>query len=166
MGSRLEYRLSDEAITEGTASVEEISEAGSVSNLLVEKGSTRVLFLEGEELIGANQDRILNTSVLVAAGSKTRIPVSCVEAGRWGSRSRKFGCGGTHSPSKLRRILKGSVTAALRAGRGHTSDQAGLWEEVARLQGTLGVFSGTAAMADTFSAHQKRLDEFRAKVMG
>jgi hypothetical protein len=52
--SRLEYRLSDEAMAEGTVSVEEISEAGSVPNLLVEnKGNTRVLFLEGEELIGA-----------------------------------------------------------------------------------------------------------------
>jgi len=126
-GGRLEYRLSDEAMAEGTVSVEEISEAGSVPNLLVEnKGSTRVLFLEGEELIGAKQNRILNTTVLVAAGSKTRIPVSCVERGRWGYRSPKFGSGGTHSPSRLRRILKGSVTAALSAGRGHTSDQTGI----------------------------------------
>ena len=58
---------------------------GSVPDLLVEnRGDVRVLFLEGEELIGAKQNRILNTSVLVAAHTKVKIPVSCVERGRWG----------------------------------------------------------------------------------
>src|SRR5947209_13360296 len=46
-----DYLLSDEAIAAGTVTVEEVGEAGSVSNLLVEnKGDGRVLFLEGEEL--------------------------------------------------------------------------------------------------------------------
>jgi transposase len=44
--------------------VQEVSEGGSVPDLLVENsGDTRVLFLEGEELVGAKQNRILNTSV-------------------------------------------------------------------------------------------------------
>jgi len=55
---------------------------GSVPDLLVDnRGDVRVLFLEGEELIGAKQNRILNTSVLVPAHSKIKIPVSCVEPG-------------------------------------------------------------------------------------
>jgi hypothetical protein len=81
----VEYRLSEEALADESIAVEEVDESGSVPDLLVEnKGDIRVLFLEGEELIGAKQNRILNTSVLVAAHSKTKIPVSCVEAGRWG----------------------------------------------------------------------------------
>jgi len=96
----VEYTLSDEGIGSGTVSVEEISEAGSVPDLLVEnKGEVRVLFLEGEELVGAKQNRVLNTSVLIAAYSKMRIPVSCVEQGRWGYRSRKFDSSGSHSSS-------------------------------------------------------------------
>ena len=52
--------------------VEEVSEGGSVPNLLVTNaGDARVLFLEGEELRGTKQNRVLNTSVLVAAHSKT-----------------------------------------------------------------------------------------------
>jgi hypothetical protein len=99
----VEYTLSDEGIGSGAVSVEEVSEDGSVSDLLVEhKGDVRVLFLEGEELVGAKQNRVLNTSVLISAHSKTKIPVSCVERGRWGYKSRKFGCSGSHSSSKLR----------------------------------------------------------------
>ena len=102
----VEYVLSDEAIREGSVTVEEISESGSVPELLVEnEGDVRVLFLEGEELIGAKQNRILNTTVLIGAHTKTKIPVSCVEAGRWGYQSRKFGSGGTCSPSRLRLVM-------------------------------------------------------------
>lgn len=80
----VEYLLSDEGIGSGSVTVEEVSEAGSVPDLLVEnKGDVRVLFLEGEQLIGAKQNRVLNTSVLIAAHSKIKIPVSCVEQGRW-----------------------------------------------------------------------------------
>jgi hypothetical protein len=161
----VDYALSDEAIGEGTVTVEEVSESGSVPDLSVEnKGGLRVLFLEGEELVGAKQNRVLNTSVMIAAHTKNNIPVSCVEAGRWAYKSRHFGSAGTHSPSMLRRVLKASVSKSVKAKRGHRSDQGGVWEEVARQQKALGAFSGTSAMADTFDAHRKRLDEFREKL--
>ena len=92
----VDYLLSDEAIRAGSVTVEEVSEGGSVPNLLVNnQGDSRVLFLEGEELRGAKQNRVLNTSVLVAAHSKTPIPVSCVEQGRWRYRTRHFDLGRT-----------------------------------------------------------------------
>jgi hypothetical protein len=161
----VEYLLSDEGIGSGCVTVEEVSEAGSVPDLLVEnKGDVRVLFIEGEELVGAKQNRILNTSVLIAAKSKTKIPVSCVEAGRWRFRSRQFGSSGSHSPSKLRHLLKMSVSHSLAAKRGHSSDQGKVWEEVARQQKSLGAFSGTSAMADTFETHKERVSQFREKL--
>lgn len=164
-GGGVDYALSDDAINEGTVSVEEVSESGSVPDLSVEnKGDIRVLFLEGEELIGAKQNRILNTSVLIAAHSKTKIPVSCVEAGRWGYRGRSFGSSGSHSPSKLRYALKSSVSRSVRAKRGHRSDQGEVWEEVARQQAALGASSGTSAMSDTFEAHRKRVSEYQEKL--
>ena len=82
--SPVEYLLSDEGLGTGTVMVQEVSEGGSVPDLLVEnKGEIRILFIEGEELIGAKQNRILNMSILVAAKTKIKIPVSCVEARRW-----------------------------------------------------------------------------------
>ncbi|KKL23508.1 hypothetical protein LCGC14_2424690 [marine sediment metagenome] len=79
-GAGVPYSLSDEAIASDTVTVTEVSEGGSVPDLLVEnRGNERVLFLEGEELVGAKQNRVLNLSLLVAAHSKTTLPVSCVE---------------------------------------------------------------------------------------
>ncbi len=114
--------------------------------------------------VGAKQNRILNTSVLIAAKSKTKIPVSCVEAGRWGYKSRHFGSSGSCSPSRLRYFVKSSVSGSLKAGRGHRSDQGKVWEEVARQQESLGTPSGTSAMSDTFDAYQDRVAEFRDKL--
>ena len=84
---QVDYLLADEAMASGTVSVQEVSEGGSVPDLLVENtGDARVLFLEGEELVGAKQNRVLNTSVLLPARSKVKVPVSCVEHGRWDGR--------------------------------------------------------------------------------
>ena len=161
----VEYRLSDEALGDETLLVEEVDQSGSVPELLVEnKGDTRVLFLEGEELIGAKQNRILNTSVLIGAGSKLKIPVSCVERGRWGYKSRYFGSSGSHSPSKLRRALKRSVSQSVKQQRGHNSDQGEIWKEVASLHSSHNVTSATAAMSDAFESYQDQIDSYREKL--
>ncbi len=160
--SGIDYLLSSEAISSGLLTVKEVSESGSVPELLVEnKSASRILFLEGEELRGAKQNRVLNTSVLIAARSSTKIPVSCVEQGRWRFRSAHFESSGTHSSSKLRHYLKASVSRSLREGQGHRSDQGAVWNEVGRQMASLGSHSSTAAMADTYDAHQDRLREYR-----
>src|SRR5208283_2569300 len=97
----------------------------------------------------------------VAARSKIKIPVSCVEQGRWRYRSKHFGSSGSHSPSKLRHFLKMSVSKAVMEKRGHRSDQGKVWEEVARQQKALGASSGTHAMSDTFDAYKERVAEFQ-----
>lgn len=161
LNGQLEYLLSDEAIQAGSVTVQEVSEGGSVPDLLVENtGDIRVLFLEGEELVGAKQNRILNTSVLLPAKSKIEIPVSCVEQGRWAYKSKHFGSGGRHSSSKLRHTLKSSVSESLNRGKGHRSDQGKVWEEVGKQQSSLGVSSETVAMADSFEAHQQQIDHY------
>jgi hypothetical protein len=161
----INYLLSDEAIGGGGVTVEEVSEGGSVPNLLVaNQTDSLVLFLEGEELRGAKQNRVLNTSVLVAAHSKLAVPVSCVEAGRWHYRSRCFGSAGTHSSSRMRHILKKSVAASLDSGRGHGSDQGEVWQEVGRQMSSLGSSSPTMAMSDTYDTYRERLTEFSERL--
>ena len=162
---RIEYLLSGDALESGTLTVEELGESGSVPELVVtNKGDSRVLFLEGEELRGAKQNRVLNTSVLVPAHSSLKIPVSCVEQGRWAYRSRRFRSEGTHSSSKLRRILKESVTQALASGGGHRSDQGRVWNEVSRLMRSTGSSSDTMAMADAYASSEPRMGDFRVNI--
>lgn len=164
-GSELEYHLSDSALAEGLVVVEEINEGGSVPELLVENnGDVRVLFLEGEELIGAKQNRILNTSVMVAAHTKMKIPVSCVEQGRWGYNTPQFQLSGSHSPHKLRRSLKSSVSRSIKEKRGHSSDQGEVWKEVANLNAAHNVESGTSAMSDTFDSHQDKIADYQKEI--
>jgi hypothetical protein len=159
-----DYLLADDAIAAGSVTVEEVSESGSVPTLLVDnRADFPVLFLEGEELRGAKQNRVLNTSLLVAPQSKTIIPVSCVEQGRWRHLSRHF-VTGSHSSSKIRHILKKTVSRSAREGHGHASEQGEVWKEVSRQMSSLGSRSPTAAMADTYESFQGRLTEFRDKL--
>ncbi|MBN3035972.1 MAG: hypothetical protein JW861_10335 [Bacteroidales bacterium] len=83
----LDYITLKEAIKAGELLVTEVSEGGSVPNLkVVNKGGKPVLLVEGEELTGARQNRIVNTSMMVGGYSEVVIPVSCTERGRWGYR--------------------------------------------------------------------------------
>ena len=85
------YLTLGEAIKTKTVHIEEISEQGSVPEILFENSDdVPVLLLDGQELIGAKQHRILNLTILVPARSTLAIPVSCVEGGRWHWSRRDF----------------------------------------------------------------------------
>ena len=80
---RARYVTLDAALDRGL-SITETSEAGDVPELAVSNPlADDVLIYDGAEIVGAKQNRILNVTVLVAAASAIRIPVSCTEEGRW-----------------------------------------------------------------------------------
>jgi hypothetical protein len=149
-----QYITLDEALPRGFR-VREVSEAGVVPELLVENPLPHdVLLYDGEELVGAKQNRILNVSVLVAAGSKLPIPVSCVEEGRWHAQSTAFGAASHAAHPRLRRRKAEALQAELLA-RGVA--QADVWDEVALTADRLAVASPTRANADAFRAHRPSL---------
>jgi pSer/pThr/pTyr-binding forkhead associated (FHA) protein len=150
---RVDHLLSDEAVEGKLLTVTEVSQAGSVPELSVDNRADRpVLLLEGEELRGAKQNRMANTSILVPPQSKITIPVSCVERGRWRQDSADFHPGKTMCPYQLRQKLKWSVYQSLQKGLGHRSDQHSVWEDVESTQHSLGVTSPTLSMSDTWFA--------------
>jgi hypothetical protein len=158
----LDYVLSDEALESGSAAVSEVSESGSVPELEVLNDLDRaVLFLEGEELQGAKQNRILNTSVLVGAHGKTRIPVTCVEQGRWSYRSALLRHAGHHASSSLRHLLKKTVTESTLRAASHHSDQRAVWGKVREEGLRHGTQSPTGAMAANYVAYAERLGSYR-----
>ena len=176
----LDYQVAVAALESGQVSVEEVDNEGTVPHLLVTNtGDTKVFFMEGEELTGGKQNRVMNTSVLAGSKSSVRIPVSCVEAGRWGyggfNRAAAAADGGTKELAKLgsdlncfsgelRQALRDSVMGSLRRKRGHSSSQEVIWDEIEKEQKELRVRSSTHAMKDTYEGCRARLDEFKANL--
>ncbi|HOL32563.1 MAG TPA: hypothetical protein PK052_11345 [Anaerohalosphaeraceae bacterium] len=148
--SQLDYILGAEAIAAGTLTVQEISESGAVNTLTVEnKGDRRVLLLDGEELIGAKQNRILNTTLLIEAHTTQKIPVSCVEQGRWRHISHAFAVG-VYSPPEMRSKKSRAVSSSyIRCGQAD-SNQVEVWREVDKLCCDLRANAPTRAMKDVF----------------
>jgi len=156
-----EYTTLKEAIERGVFVVTEVSAGGSVPELMVEnKGDVAVLLLDGEELAGAKQNRILNTSVLIGPKSTTKIPVSCTEHGRWSYVSDVFFESGHHMSPALRELNMRGVNASLRTDRMFRSDQRAVWNEVARQSAAAGVSSETGAMRDVYEAKKRALEDY------
>jgi len=83
------YVLLGRAIEQGEATVKEVDEEGDVPNLgVTNNGQRPILIPEGEILVGAKQNRVVNVTVLVAAHSKFTVPVSCVSSKGAGDTSR------------------------------------------------------------------------------
>src|SRR4051794_9522584 len=78
---RFAYQPLAEAIALG-ALVTELDGGASVGDLAVANPTNLpVLLFEGEEVLGAKQNRTFDASVLVDARSHLQVPVSCVEQG-------------------------------------------------------------------------------------
>ena len=126
-----DYLTLDEGLERDACRVTEISESGSVPELAFENPSDhRILLLDGEELIGARQNRVLNITILVGAGQKIVIPVSCVEQGRWSWRSRDFASARRTMYARGRREKMAQVSASMRASGSRRSQQSAVWDSV------------------------------------
>ena len=63
-------------------------EQSTVNTLIVEnKSVTPLILIDGEEVVGGDQNRLVNSTILVAPKSEMKIPVSCTERGRWAYKS-------------------------------------------------------------------------------
>ncbi|MDQ3817020.1 MAG: hypothetical protein M3362_04935 [Acidobacteriota bacterium] len=154
------YLELDEALKQGAVKITEVSEGGSVPLLEVSNLSDRdVIILDGEELLGAKQNRIVNTTIIVPAKAKVTIPVSCVEQSRWRYTSREFSSSRSLLYPSLRSRKSGSVTESLRRGHGHTSDQSEIWGDIRAKFERMESESETSAMSDMFESSVERHDE-------
>jgi hypothetical protein len=151
------YRLLEgDALT--AVQVTETSPSGNVPELSVKNDlDVRVFLMDGQELVGAKQNRILNTDVLVSAKSSITIPVSCVEAGRWHHNSATFSPGKSASHA-IRAAKSERVKLSLRASGHHDADQRAVWDEVQGSMTRSGSSSPTRALHDAYQQRQKEMD--------
>jgi hypothetical protein len=156
-----EYLTLRQAFEQGVLTVQETSETGSIPELYVNnKGALHVLLLDGEEIRGAKQNRVLNTSILVAPNTQTVIPVSCSEQGRWQYTSKVFEDSGVLLARSIRTSKQASVTRNVRQSRRFASDQFEVWDQVAGLHQDLGTSSDTGAMRDAYELKKSDLEQY------
>jgi len=119
-------------------------------------GDKPVLIVEGEHFLGGKQNRAINVTVLVPAQQDLKIPVSCLEQGRWGRR-RSVRRDVAYSPTSVRAAKEAGVNASMRRSGSREGNQGAVWHEVNQMLNRADVQSATGAAADMKrSAHHRR----------
>jgi len=158
------------AIREGLGKVTEISESGSVPKLAIDNlGISPILILDGEELIGARQNRIANITILAPAKTAIPIPVSCVERGRWhyhsqSAAAREF----TDSPQVMNHEARArkmkDVSHSLFNFGARVADQGAVWNMMNAVQMKMGFISSTEAMSDLYEHRRESIDDYMTEI--
>ncbi|MCU0259102.1 MAG: hypothetical protein MUF56_08785 [Solirubrobacteraceae bacterium] len=156
----LDYRAFSDAVEHG-AFVKELEHGASVNRLLVGNPTGRALLLyEGEQVLGAQQDRTLDASVLVAAGAQLEVPVSCVEAGRWDDRRRDehFRPAPHADDPSLRRAKREAADRNAARGLRERPEQSEVWQAVGARLDHFAVASPSAKFGDLFEQRAGHID--------
>jgi hypothetical protein len=157
----LEYMLLDEALGAGLVEVTEVDNQGAVPNLKVHNRSPKmVLILDGEELVGAKQNRIVNTTILVAGNATVVIPVSCVEQGRWAYNTPRFHSEERMMPSRMRAMKSRQVQESVRAHGEYRADQSAIWADISERASRRDAASPSMAMAGIYEKDLPSLQEY------
>lgn len=156
-----DYLLIKEAINHDQLTISEVDTSGSVGNLLaINRSDHPILLIDGHEVMGIKQNRIFNASILLPPQSKTMVPVSCVEQGRWhddGNTSMDF----RHiAPATLRTRKCSDVSASLVESNSMAGDQSAVWEQVEQRACDMEIDSPTGAMSDIYATSTSRLGEY------
>jgi hypothetical protein len=164
-GRELPYVLLADALAAGVVTIGE-KDGGQVPLLLARNdGPDPILILDGEQLIGARQNRMTNRSILLAPNTTTEIPVSCMEHGRWHFVGDHFAPAPQHAPSKVRRKARETEVMASYAAeargpearssyRDLASAQGEVWDTIRDFGAKLGGTSPTGAL-DSIYAHRR-----------
>jgi hypothetical protein len=158
------YITGSAAIQKGLLEVKEVNAGGSVNTIYLHNSSDEYVFLmDGDILAGAKQNRVVNTSMLLAPHLGTKIPVSCVERGRWHHTSSTFRPTDYTAPHEMRsrKMQKTGMTLFQRGVR--DADQGEVWGMVDHYMSQLNVQSSTANLSDSFEQKRRTIDESISK---
>lgn len=156
-----DYDTLDAALARGTLQITEVTEAGHVPEIKVlNKGQRPVLIIDGEELVGAKQNRTVNLSLLIPAATDVTVPVTCVEAGRWSRSSGHFSSSSRTHYSSGRSAKSVQVSASLMRGGPARADQGQVWQDIAAKSERLKALSKTSAMAQMYEVRGSSIESF------
>jgi hypothetical protein len=156
-----DYLLAEAAIASGLARVTEVTSGGSVPELRFENTAHRsVLLLDGEELIGAKQNRVVNLTILVPAKATIVVPVACVEAGRWHMETPDLRPSERIMYSRARAARTAHVAASMRTSGMRRADQGAVWNDIAAKAERLDAASPTGAMSAVYERHALSVESY------
>tara|TARA_B100001964_G_scaffold232158_1_gene287628 strand:- start:365 stop:1297 length:933 start_codon:yes stop_codon:yes gene_type:complete len=160
------YITLDDALNKEQARIREVSEEGDVNQVIFKNLSDKdILMVDGEELLGAKQNRIANITIMVPSKKEIIIPVSCVERSRWRYKSEKFSRSKHHLNYRARARKFAIVACSMKETGRPDSDQQEVWDDVAHLSYKMGVHSDTEAMSDVFDEHETSLEAIEVQFM-
>jgi len=159
--SPLSYLLLEDGLRENLVSIREVSSSGSVPELTVEnQAELPMLIVDGEELVGAKQNRVANLTMLLPARQTTTIPVSCVEHGRWAYDAPDFAVSSSVQYARGRAEKLRSVHREMRTSGTKRSNQSEVWNNIAAKSCRMSVDSPTEAMSSIFEQYSQELDNY------
>lgn len=131
-------------------------ENSQVNTLIVKNESvTPLILIDGEEVVGGDQNRIVNSTILIDAKSEMKIPVSCSEKNRW-SYKNEF---------KQSNYIANYRT---RLAKEHASRQSNhfqdiIWSSIDELESQTEFTSPTCAMEESYENQKFDLNEIIKK---
>ena len=138
----------------GLVEVSECEQSVVESIMIKNDATTPLILVDGEEVAGAKQNRIIGQTMLIPPKVSMPIPVNCSEKGRWTYKS-EFKPSNYMANSETRL----SKTFA-NLGISNKDTQSAVWDSIDDLQEEKNSFSDTSALRDNYEKHEKINNEY------
>ncbi len=163
-GNKVKYISLAKAMKTDGFFIKEIDEGASVSDIkVINDTDYNVLIIDGEQFVGAKQNRIINATAFVRRKSKLIINVSCVEEGRWHNVSELFKPSDNILDHRTRLDKMYAVNRNLEVRHGYHADQGEVWDRVHNLISNHDAYSETSALEDVYIRKENELKKFLDK---
>lgn len=141
----------EKGIELGLVNVKEC-EHSQVNTLIVENNAvTPLILIDGEEVVGGDQNRIVSETIIIAPESSMKIPVNCSEQGRWAYK-KEFIHSDYIANYKTRRAKE-------YAKRKNHSVQHTVWSSIHDVESDNSFASPTSALSESYDNLRKNHNE-------
>ena len=131
--------------------------------------SYSIILFQGQVVKGGAQNRVINTTMILEAGTKVKVPVCCVQHGRWDNPEGSLFKETIVATPNVSNFLAKSVYSNLKGTKSdhgtnylcaYAADQSGVWDTVDNDLGLLSVSSSSQDMSSIYKSKEKDIDKF------